>query len=124
VFFRLRRGVGMLALNNEQLIREGFIKIFKKYVGKGPQNTEVRIFKKMVIVVMQCVLTSLEKNLISTGNEEAVTVIRDKIAEPAIVEYKKFLEGVTSKKIVDMMAKNNFASDERYYVFIFDENIE
>lgn len=124
MFFRLRRGVGMLALNNEQLIREGFIKIFKKYVGKGPQNTEVRIFKKMVIVIMQCVLTSLEKNLISTGNEEAVTVIRNKIAEPAIIEYKKFLEEVTSRRIIDMMAKNNFDSDERYYVFIFDENIE
>lgn len=114
----------MLALNNEQLIREGFIKIFKKYVGKGPQNTEVRIFKKMVIVIMQCVLTSLEKNLISAGNEEAVTVIRNKIAEPAIIEYKKFLEEVTSRRIIDMMAKNNFDSDERYYVFIFDENIE
>jgi uncharacterized protein YbcI len=124
LFFRLKRGVEMLALNNEQVIREGFIKIFKKYVGKGPQNTEVRIFKKMVIVIMQCVLTSLEKNLISTGNEEAVTVIRNKIAEPAIIEYKKFLEEVTSRRIIDMMAKNNFDSDERYYVFIFDENIE
>jgi uncharacterized protein YbcI len=114
----------MLALNTEQVIREGFIKIFKKYVGKGPQNTEVRVFKKMVIVIMQCVLTSLEKNLISTGNEEAVTVIRDKIAEPAIVEYKQFLEDVTSNKVIDMMAKNNFVEDERYYVFIFDKNLE
>ncbi len=114
----------MLALNNEQLIREGFIKIFKKYVGKGPQNTEVRIFKKMVIVIMQCVLTSLEKNLISTGNEEAVVVIRNKIAEPAIVDYKELLEKLTGKKVIDMMAKNNFSSDERYYVFIFDENLE
>ncbi len=114
----------MIAVNNEKEIREGFIKIFKKYVGKGPQNTEVRVFKKMVIVIMQCVLTSLEKNLISAGNEEAVLVIRDKIAEPAIVEYKEFLERVTSCKVVDMMAKNNFESDERYYVFIFDKNID
>ncbi len=114
----------MLTLNDEQVIREGFIKIFKKYVGKGPQNTEVRIFKKMVIIIMQCVLTSLEKNLIFTGNEEAVSVIRDKIAEPAIIEYKKFLEDLTSNKIVDMMAKNNLSSDERYYVFIFEKNLE
>lgn len=114
----------MLVGNSEQVIREGFIKIFKKYVGKGPQNTEVRIFKKMVIIMMQCVLTSLEKNLISTGNVEAVTVIRDKIAEPAIVEYKKFLEDTTSNKVIDMMAKNNFSADERYYVFIFEENLE
>ena len=109
---------------DERIIREGFIRIFKKYVGKGPQNTEVRIFKKMVIVIMQCVLTPLEKNLISAGNVEAVTVIRDKIAEPAIVEYKEFLEEVTSNKIIDMMAKNNFKEDERYYVFIFEENLE
>lgn len=114
----------MLVVNDEQVIRERFIKIFKKYVGKGPQNTEVRIFKKMVIIIMQSVLTSLEKNLISTGNEEAVTVIRDKIAEPAIIEYKEFLEEITSGKVVDMMAKNNFDSDERYYVFIFNKNLE
>ena len=114
----------MITAASEQVIREGFIKIFKKYVGKGPQNTEVRIFKKMVIIMMQCVLTPLEKNLISLGDLEDVEIMRRRLAEPAIEEYKSFLEEITGSRVIDIMAKNNLKADERYYVFIFENNIE
>ena len=34
----------------EAWIREQFIKIFKKYIGKGPRVTEVKIFKKWLLL--------------------------------------------------------------------------
>ena len=114
----------MMTFSKESKIREGFIRVFKEHIGKGPRNTEVRIFKKMVIVIMQDVLTELEKNLISYGDHEAVMIIRDKIAEPAIPKYKAMLEQETGKQVSDMMSKHNLEANERYYVFIFEENIE
>lgn len=114
----------MKTISKESQIREGVIRIFKKYIGRGPRNTEIRIFKKMIIVLMQDVLTELEKNLIANGDHEAVIIIRDKIAEPAIPEYVEMLEEITEGKVTEMMAKHSLDYDERYYVFIFEDNIE
>jgi len=109
----------------EAWIREQFIKIFKKYIGKGPRVTEVKIFKKTLLVVFQDILTPLEKNLLSVGhNLEDVSKLRDKIAEPALKEYQQVLTDITGDKIVEVLCKNNFASNERYYLFVFENNIE
>ena len=92
----------------EAWIREQFIKIFKKYIGKGPRVTEVKIFKKTLLVVFQDILTPLEKNLLSVGhNLEDVSKLRDKIAEPALKEYQQVLTDITGDKIVEVLCKNN-----------------
>lgn len=118
--------VGAMAISKgEAWIREQFIKIFKKYIGKGPRVTEVKIFKKMLLVIFQDILTPLEKNILSIGhNLEEVSKLRDKISEPALEEYKQVLADLTGDKVVDVLKKNNFASNERYYLFIFENNIE
>lgn len=109
----------------EACIREQFIKIFKKYIGKGPRVTEVKVFKKMLLVIFQDILTPLEKNLLSVGhNIEDVSKLRDKIAEPALKEYQQVLTDITGDKVVEVLSKNNFASNERYYLFVFENNIE
>ncbi|MFZ7101775.1 MAG: hypothetical protein ACOWWO_03830 [Peptococcaceae bacterium] len=47
-----------------------------------------------------------------------------KIAEPAIKEYREFLNSYTGDKVVDILAKNNLALNERYYLFVFENNSE
>lgn len=115
----------MATTKAEAWIREQFIKIFKKYIGKGPRVTEVKIFKKMLLVIFQDILTPLEKNLLAIGhNMEDVSKLRDSIAEPALKEYQKILTEITGDKVVEVLGKNNFTSNERYYLFVFENNIE
>lgn len=115
----------MTVTKTEAYFREQLIKTFKKYVGKGPRNAEIKIFKKLLIVSLEDTLTPLEKNILEySKNYEDVENIRKNISELVILEFKDIIAENIGSRANDYLIKTDLKQDEAYFVFIFPENIE
>lgn len=109
----------------EAKIREEFIRIFKKFVGKGPRTVMVRIVHKFVLVHMEDILTVVERNVLNAdGGEEQIATMRQKVVTPAIEEYSQVLRDLFGTEVSDVLHKSDYGLDERYYLFVMKEDVE
>lgn len=109
----------------EVKIKEEFIKIFKKYVGKGPKNSIVRISRNFVIIEFEDVLTLVEKNLLERDRSiNSIESMRNNLMDISIDDYISVLENCLNVQVIDNITKVNLKDNVIYGIFILSRDIE
>lgn len=111
--------------NCEVKLRESFIKMYKRDIGKGPVEASISIVKNHVIVEFNGVLTKLEINLLDSGKgEEPIRETRKKIKETVIESHINVIEQTLQCNVIDFLSKLSIEHDSIYIMFIADRNLE
>ena len=109
----------------EALLRNKFINIVKKYVGKGPQEVTIKIVKNFIVFEYIDILTPYEKHLLNVENgPQQVEDLRTSIAQVSHVDYTSIIEDLFDVEIVDFATKINLVKDMRIGLIAVSENIE
>jgi len=110
----------------EAYIREQFVKILKKYVGRGPKDTIVRISEKFIIVEFKEVLTPFEKLLLKDKEDghKQIQEMREKLFKYTAKDYVMILEELIGTKVLDIIFKINIDNNVEYGLIVFEKDIE
>lgn len=111
--------------NSEVRLREAFIKLYKKDVGKGPEQTNVAIKKNFIVVEFKGVFTKLEKNVLGVASgEELVRNLRKNLKTYGEPFHVTEVEQMLGCKVIDFLSKLSVENDSLYFLLILDRNIE
>lgn len=109
----------------EVLIRNEFINIFRSSMGKGPQDTTVKITKNYIIFEIMGILMPYEKELIKqeTGHEQ-VSQMKDSLMDLLCQDFIISIENILQVKVIDSITKANIEGNVHRGLFVLEENIE
>ena len=109
----------------EVLIRNEVINIFKSSMGKGPQDTTLKITKNYIILEIVGILMPGEKKLIKleTGHEQ-VSQMKDSLMDILCQDFIKIIEKILQVKVVDYITKVNVEDNVHRCLFILEDNLE
>ena len=109
----------------EALIRNEVINIFKSSMGKGPQDTTLKITKNYIILEIVGILMPGEKKLIKleTGHEQ-VSQMKDSLMDILCQDFIKIIEKILQVKVVDYITKVNVEGNVHRCLFILEDNLE
>lgn len=109
----------------EVQLRESFVKLFQKEVGKGPANIIVKIVRNYIVIELEGILTPLEKNLLNMEDgEKEVQNLQKKIFANSIKDYISLVEKIIKSKVIDIVTKVNIKHNKRYILAIAEKNLE
>ncbi len=111
--------------NLEVQLREAFIKLYKKDVGKGPVQTNVAIKKNFIVVEFKGIFTKLEKNVLGVASgEELVRNLRKNLKIHGEPYHVTEVEHMFQCKVIDFLSKLSVENDSLYFLFVLDKNLE
>jgi uncharacterized protein YbcI len=105
-------------LHKESLIKKEMTRIYKVVAGKGPENTEVKIYQNFVMMKFMGAFTPIEENLLKTDDGlRIVQQIRDELILYRTEKYIPKLEQIIEEKVETV----NYMMDEKnrtIYIFV------
>lgn len=108
----------------EAKIREFIIKFEKEHMGRGPEDTSVKIMDDIIFVRLKGVLTSAEKTLARDPEGKAlVKQTRVRLLESSRSMLEENIEELTSAKVVTMHTDISTKTGERIIVFTLNKNL-
>jgi uncharacterized protein YbcI len=111
--------------NIETRLREAFIKLYKRDVGKGPIQTNVGITKNYIVVEFIGIFTKLEKNLLNKNSgEEIVRNLRSNLKDHVLNSHIEEVERMFQCKVIEFLSKLSIENDSLYLLFVLDKNID
>lgn len=94
-------------------------------MGKGPQDTTVKITKNYIIFEIMGILMPYEKELIKqeTGHEQ-VSQMKDSLMDLLCQDFIISIENILQVKVIDSITKANIEGNVHRGLFVLEENIE
>lgn len=110
-------------LHKESSIKKEMTRIYKIVAGKGPENTEIKIFQNFVIMKFVGAFTPIEEHLLKTEDGvKIVQQIRDELILVRTSKYVPILEKIAEEKV----EKVNYMMDEKkgtIYIFVLFQDV-
>jgi uncharacterized protein YbcI len=104
---------------NAALTRE-VVRIHTADLGRGPDKSFSFHNGKVVVTILQDVLTRAEQSLAMNEHGEAVLATRNLFQRTMADEMKESVERLTGRKVVAFMSDNHLEPDMAVEVFILD----
>ena len=94
-------------------------------MGKGPQDTTLKITKNYIILEIVGILMPGKKKLIKleTGHEQ-VSQMKDSLMDILCQDFIKIIEKILQVKVVDYITKVNVEGNVHRCLFILEDNLE
>ena len=109
----------------EAELSEGFIKMQRELIGRGPQETRTYIVEDMVIARFKGVLTVEEKHLVEHDKGRVlVKQMRQVLREMYSQNIEEIVEQHTNCKVLSSHSDISTKTGERMEVFVLDKNLE
>ncbi|MCC5801728.1 Na-translocating system protein MpsC family protein [Rossellomorea vietnamensis] len=109
----------------EAELSEGFIKMQRELIGRGPQETRTYIVEDMVIARFKGVLTVEEKHLVEHDKGRVlVKQMRQVLREMYSQNIEEIVEQHTDCKVLSSHSDISTKTGERMEVFVLDKNLE
>lgn len=110
----------------EAEISEALIKFEKEYMGRGPDETKTYFLDDIVVVRLQRVLTSAEKQL-AKGSKDAkgrmlVKQVRTELLEKARPFLEAAISGITGRRVISLHTDISTVTGERIIVFTLEDS--
>jgi uncharacterized protein YbcI len=97
----------------------------KDYMGRGPQETQVRILDDMILIRLKGVLTLAEQKLArSPEGTELIKKVRSNLLEQARELLTGSIEKITGVKAVSLHTDISTKTGERIILFTLAEDLE
>jgi uncharacterized protein YbcI len=109
----------------EAEISDAMVKLQRERTGRGPAQTHTYIIEDMVIVRMQEVLTSAERQL--RGNHHGQSLVKQfhqHLHELARPELERIIEGHCGARVISIHSDVSTKSGEQVTIYVLERNIE
>lgn len=104
---------------NAAVTRE-IVRVHSAHLGRGPDTSFSFHNGRVVVTVLQDVMTQAERSLASNGEGDAVLALRNLFHRTMAPEMKKKVEDLTGREVVAFMSSNHIDPDMAVGVFVLD----
>jgi uncharacterized protein YbcI len=113
---------------SEAEISQAIVKFEREYMGRGPEDSKVRVFEDVVFIRLQGVLTPAEKHLAKTDDNTAgrklIKEVRQELLEKARVLLETIITEVLRCNVKSMHTDISTLTGERIIVFTLNARPE
>lgn len=104
-------------------ISNAVVGVLRESIGKGPTKARTIHSDRVVVCVLEDVMTRAEQNLATHGKEGHVLGMRHAFQETMQGEMTAAVEALTGRNVVAFMSANHLNPDLAAEVFILDEPV-
>lgn len=105
---------------NAALTRE-IVRIHTANLGRGPKKSFTFHNGRVVVAVLEDVMTRAEQSLADNGEGEAVLAMRHRLQRTMADEMRESVERLTGRRVAAFMSDNHLEPDMAVEVFVLDE---
>jgi uncharacterized protein YbcI len=100
------------------------VRIYRKHAGRGPTSAQAFFRDRFVVVVLQNVMTQLERSLARVGSDRALQALRRELHESMRPELVAAVEGLTDCTVTALMGDTSVEADIATEVLILDRPVD
>jgi uncharacterized protein YbcI len=101
-------------------LTSAIVGIHTKHLGRGPSSASAFHHDNVVAVLMQDVMTQVEKSIALSGNGHAVSSMRHLFQETMKEDFTEAVERLTGRKVVAFISGNHIDPDLAVELFVLD----
>lgn len=105
-------------------IARAVVRIYRQHAGRGPTTAQAFFRDKVVVVVLQSVMTQLERSIARGGRGDAVLALRRELHAAMRPELVATVEELTRRTVVSLSADMQVEPDVATEVFILDRPVD
>jgi uncharacterized protein YbcI len=107
----------------EQLaaVSNATVRILSEGYGRGPTKAKTYAFDNYLFTVLEDILTTVERTLVDSGQEDLVRTVRLCFQETIAGDIKREVEQITGRTVVAYHSQVTFDPPMGFEIFVLDE---
>lgn len=107
----------------EQLaaVSNAIVRILSEGYGRGPTKVKTYAFDNYLFTVLEDLLTTVERTLVDSGEEELVRTVRLSFQETIAGDIKREVEEITGRTVLAYHSQVTFHPPMGFEIFVLDE---
>src|SRR3954447_2210837 len=110
------------ALNAD--VARAVVRVYRSFRGRGPTKARALFKGDIVVVVLEDVMTELERALVTSGRSEAALATRRHLHDVMVPELKAAIARLTGAHVKAAMGQSHSDPDMAVEVFVLDAPID
>jgi uncharacterized protein YbcI len=99
------------------------VRIHNRYLGRGPSKGQAFFRDRVVVVIMEEVLTKAERSLVEAGRGDQALSMRHEFQNAMKDDLVDAVEGLTGRKVEVFMSDNHLMPDMAAELFVLDRPV-
>ncbi len=105
---------GLAAVSN------GIVQLLRETYGRGPTKAKTYLNDNVVLVVLEDILTTVERTLLDDGKESLVREVRLTYQAAESNRFKGVVEDALGRKVLTYHSQVTFSPDMAFEIFVLD----
>jgi uncharacterized protein YbcI len=101
-------------------VSNAVVRIFRECYGRGPTKAKSYIFDDYLIVVLEDILTTVERTLVDKGEEDLVRRVRLTFQDAVASRFIEAAEGAIGRKIQTYHSQVTFHPARGFEIFVLE----
>src|SRR3954452_2180218 len=108
---------------NASIVRAA-VRVHRSHVGRGPTKARAFFRDNIVVVVLEDVLTQIERSLVASGRHDTVIRGREALLETMSADLIAAIETLTDRRVTAFMSATHLEPDMAGEIFVLDRRVE
>ena len=105
-------------------ISNAIVKIFSEYYGRGPTKAKTYAFDDYVLCVLEDILTTVERTLVDSGQEDLVRAVRLRFQETVADQFKSAVAEAMGRPVIAYHSQVTFNPSIGFEMFVLGNSSE
>ena len=102
-------------------VSNGIVQLFRETYGRGPTKAKTYLNDNIVLVVLKDILTTVEKTLLESGEDELVRRVRLAYQSAETARFTGIVEQAMGRKVLTYQSQVTFDPDMAFEIFVLDQ---
>jgi uncharacterized protein YbcI len=104
-------------------VARAVVRFHREETGRGPNKAKAFYRDDVIVVVLEDLMTQVERRLVARGQEEVVRRLRAAFQETLRAELVPLVEEITGARVRAFMSSNHLEPDMAIEAFVLDQPI-
>lgn len=104
-------------------VADACVRVHNQYLGRGPSKAQAFFRDRVIVVVMEQILTKAERTLVDSGRPDHVLSMRREFQSTMEEDLTRSVEELTGCRVVAFMSDNHLDPDIAGELFILDRPV-
>jgi uncharacterized protein YbcI len=96
------------------------VRIHRSYAGRGPTKAQAFFRHNVLVVLLEDVMTTVERSLVASGQHATVLGVRQQLHEAMRADLEAAVEGLTGRRVTAFLSDLHLDPDLAAEVFVLD----
>jgi uncharacterized protein YbcI len=101
-------------------VSNGIVQLLRETYGRGPTKAKSYLNDNILLVVLEDILTTVEKTLLDDGKEDLVREVRLTYQSAESNRFKSVVEDATGRKVLTYHSQVTFRPDMAFEIFVLE----